>query len=201
MPDGYGYIGELDTLQAYRANITEAIFRMEDPKLIQEAVLVGSAALQMHGIMLARDIDVVLPTSTLEEIVRQGGHEGGISDLVLHGIGAAGLKDTSSGQILRSRQYEVATRGNVAYMAAPNDSIYSVGYSELRAEAEIIDGVHVSPPARILEWKRAVNRPKDQKAIHLIEDWQKNRHVKVYPEPHYLGRPETAALSPHPSSS
>ena len=135
-----------------------------------ELIVVGGAALQMFGYKQTTDIDVVVTPKQMKRMVdtcdsyqQWTAHKGklehqGLLLTVRH----------KAGQFLRGDYYG-STFGDITYMLAPNDHLYQATFEELRDEAANIGGVLVSPPERILAWKRAVNRPKDAADIALLE--------------------------------
>jgi hypothetical protein len=163
-----------------REAVLEPIKTLEIPK--NELVLVGGAAMQAYGIKVSPDIDVVVPRSRLEVMYEE--HE---SERSMHlgskqiywasrGIGRIGWQATlmfnGHGQKTREGdEYIRARYGDISFMLPPSDDLYRASFEELRDEANDLNGVLVSPPDRILEWKQAVNRPKDTEDIELLEEF------------------------------
>ena len=163
-------------LQEIRDNIVQAIVKRNQRRMVippDELIVVGGAALQMHGIKKTYDIDVVVTPmqmeQVLEETVFRDGAGGKLRKLDRHGV-IMTATGRGEGQLIKASEYG-STYGGITYMLAPNDHLYQATFEELRDEAVEIGGVLVSPPERILAWKRGVNRPKDAKDITLIEQY------------------------------
>ena len=168
------------TLTAEQAKIVDAIDKRNNHNCsipADELVIVGGAALQMFGIKKSPDIDVVVTPHQMEQILEENFHWPWFQARWNHhprklnrcGLSVAAT-GTGEGQLIRGDAYG-STYGDITYMLAPNDHLYQATFEELRDEAVEIGGILVSPPARILAWKRGVNRPKDAKDIALIENY------------------------------
>ncbi|HSX33172.1 MAG TPA: hypothetical protein VLF91_02435 [Candidatus Saccharimonadales bacterium] len=167
-----------------RANVLAPIRALEIPK--DELVVVGGAALQAHGIRLARDIDVVVTPERLEQLLeetdrlprrkRELGHLG--AQLV--------MRRPDIGRVLADNGEYGITKGDITWMPAPNDKYYRATFAELHDEAVDMGGVLVSPLSRILAWKQALLgkpfRDKDRTDVRLIEQrWQETETPPVRP--------------------
>lgn len=133
-----------------------------------ELIIVGGAAMQMYGIKMTEDIDVVVTPQQMQRVLKE-------IDPYQHNTERCGLllcaTDERSGQFLHGDEYG-STYGNITYMMAPSDHLYQATFEELHDEAKAagrINGFLVSPPERILAWKQDVNRPKDKADIKLIK--------------------------------
>lgn len=166
-------------LQRIRKNITDAIEERNKRRIaipMDELIVVGGAALQMYGIKKTNDIDVVVTPHRMEQILEEEFRwtERGYVKGYTRPIDRRGLMlmvtGQDEGQLIRGDEYG-STYGDITYMLAPNDHLYQATFEELRDEAEEIDGVLVSPPVRILQWKLGVNRPKDADDIALIKKY------------------------------
>ncbi len=137
---------------------------------LDKLVVVGGAALKLFGIKETTDIDVVVPSSVLmNRALDKHTYGGGMHSPI------DGQKVTENGveyRILDWKDYYTAnSTGTLTFIPAPDDSLYSVTYEELHNEALNIDGILVSPPERILEWKQAINRDKDIPDITAIQSF------------------------------
>lgn len=156
-------------------HITEAVKKLKLPE--DKVVVVGGAALQVFGIKLTRDIDLVTEPSLYEEILSEFSEQypwqrqrlGERPSRRRVGAMTVALSE-DKGQIMRNDRYGI-TKGDVTFMQAPDDELYQASFEELQAEAIEVYGVLVSPPQRILEWKLAVGRRKDIADVPLIESY------------------------------
>jgi hypothetical protein len=152
-----------------KGKIVESVNSLQIPK--DELVIVGGAALQLYGLKRTRDIDVIVPMHTLiDRIERRAGgrsNRGGMHDI----LGREEI--TSEGVDFEVRSwkdfYESESVGTLSVLPAPNDKLYSVSFEELREEAVEIKGIPVASLERILEWKQALERPKDITDIARIQ--------------------------------
>ena len=162
----------LSTTAEKRENIVDSIRRLSIPK--DEIIVVGGSAMQMFGMKVSRDIDLVTTpermTKILESVecgntqLRSLGHVGLMTQVIDHSAGQKTYEEDGG-------MYGGVAVGNVTFMPAPNDHLYQTTFEELRDEAIEIDGVLVSPIERILAWKQAVGRPKDLLDINLINKY------------------------------
>lgn len=152
-----------------KERITECVSRLQTPK--DELVVVGGAALQMFGIKKTSDIDVVVSQTTFTERVLSETRcpSGGNMHSLLGRASVDGARIQYPAWDWSENYYEPVVVGKVSVLPAPNDHHYQVSFDELHDEAVDIDGILVSPPERILDWKQALGRDKDQKDIELIE--------------------------------
>lgn len=156
---------------AYREsceNIVLSVRRLDIPK--EELIVVGGAALQLYGIRDLRGsqtIDLVVSPERMTKILEISDSPDYASSYKIGHIGLmTQVTDTRKG--LR----DWGDRGGVTFMPAPNDTLYSASFNELRDEAIDASDVLVSPPERILDWKRSVGRQfKDKPDIALIENY------------------------------
>lgn len=154
-----------------RSNVIDAVCELNIPK--EEIIVVGGAALQVYGIKVSPDIDLVTRPDRFRDILKNVDHFARNLTLGHIGINAA-VTDKFSGQKLHDEGYGVIL-GNVTFTLAPDDDLYQASFEELHDEAvEIEDLILVSPPQRILDWKKAIHRPKDMKDIDLIEQYLEN---------------------------
>lgn len=169
-------INEFTTLEEMRPNVLEAVRELEIPK--DELIVVGGAALQIFGIKVSRDIDVVVTPDRMEYVLTHpAGAYGKERQLGRHGLQVTATGETE-GQVVFDDGYGVKV-GAVTYMPAPADSKYSATFEELHDEAADIEGILVSPPERILAWKQGVNRAKDQADIALINNYLAAQSARV----------------------
>jgi len=160
---------ELRTLRSktkMRENVVEAVNKQRVPK--DKIIVVGGAALQVFGIKKSEDIDLVTEPRLFNKLLGETGSTGRLH-LGHVGLATAVVKE-NDGQHVYDEGYGV-TLGDVTYMPAPDDHLYRATFEELYDEALDIDGILVSPPERILEWKQGVDRPKDREDIRLIEKY------------------------------
>lgn len=157
--------------QRYLTNetIIERVKELEIPK--RQMVVVGGAALKLQGInKKTADIDVVVPVARLLTLAVEMGQQG-----QRFRLDAAKVTDTLRVKLWgREDSCTLIEIGRMSIMPPPNDLLYQASFEELRDEATDIKGVLVSPPERILDWKRAVDREKDQADIQLIEAYLSN---------------------------
>lgn len=157
------------------ASINEIIAPVERLNIpSEELIIVGGAALQAYGIKKTTDIDVVVTEPRLETIIqdwqwlehhsfdqsRRGRLSNRGSQLIVerHGIGRV---------LEEGNYYERAVLGDISFMTSPRDHLYTASFDELMADSTPFGGkgIAVLSPQKVLEWKEAVNRPKDQKDI------------------------------------
>lgn len=164
-------IDDLKSLENRRANILEAISKIEIPK--KQFIIVGGAAMQLMGIKVSEDIDIVTTpkymTNTLDAIKEDTNGSRSDDEITNRGTLLVATEN-GTGQRVHDEGYGVA-RGDVTYMLAPNDHLYKASFKKLRDEALDIGGFLVSPMQRVLEWKQAVNREKDQGDITLLQNY------------------------------
>lgn len=150
--------------------IVDSVRSVGIPK--KELVVVGGAALQLFGIKRTKDIDAVIPTTRLmrriDERARdvQHGRRSRHSPIDDETVTAQGITFSILDWI---DFYDSESTGTLALLPAPNDQLYHASFEELHDEAIEIEGILVSPPERILEWKQAIGRPKDQTDIEKIQ--------------------------------
>ena len=150
--------------------IIESVKGVQIPK--EKLVVVGGAALQLFGIKRTNDIDAIIPIPTLIERIRHrtldrwDGRSGMHSRIDREKITSEGLEFTILDWV---NFYDSASVGKLALLPPPNDKLYSVSFEELRDEAVSIQGLLVSPPERILDWKQSIGRAKDQPDIDRIQ--------------------------------
>jgi hypothetical protein len=151
-----------------RPNVLEAVHKLKIPK--DDLIVVGGAALQIFGIKVSEDIDVVLSPERMERVLHNTENHNSRG----RHFGRQGLQVTATwdnrGQRVFDEGYGVVL-GAVTYMPAPADSKYSATFEELHDEAVDVEGILVSPPERILAWKQGVHRAKDARDIVLINDF------------------------------
>lgn len=133
-------------------------------------IVVGGAAMQIYGIKDTQDIDVVVTPDVIQQIILTKRPPNVPKIYYLDDPAAKQLVEPNTGQVIDEDNYGIDV-GAITYMPAPNHSLYQATFDELRDEARKIGGFLVSPPRRILEWKRALNRPKDLIDISLLEEY------------------------------
>lgn len=150
-----------------RYNVIEAVSRARLPQ--DKMVVVGGAVMQLFGLKKAGDIDIVVAPEAMVDLLG--------SELNHHSrlrpefdAERRTLAIPEAGLVIHADEYGM-TRGGLTYMLAPNDDLYQATFEELSGEALDVLGVRVSPLERVLEWKRAVDRPKDREDIELIEKY------------------------------
>lgn len=159
------HLEELTDPEEMRTNILVPITKLKIPK--DELIVVGGAALQIFGIKVSADIDLVLSPNRMQIIMDKS--DAPFSELKLGHRGLQPIVDAPErGQLVDDEGYGVTT-GNITYMLAPDDHLYRATFEELHDEAVDFEGVLVSPPARILAWKEGVKRAKDVADIELIQ--------------------------------
>ncbi|MBI4101191.1 hypothetical protein HY441_01805 [Candidatus Microgenomates bacterium] len=112
-----------------------------------EYVLVAGGAMAARGLKETADIDLVVSPKTYQGLKARGWQElrHGSSTYLMHGV------------------YEVFMDWD-SPDEAPN-------LEELLRISEIVDGVAVVSLQRVLQWKKRINRPKDQADIKKIEKY------------------------------
>ena len=154
-----------------RADILEPVRALEIPR--DELIIVGGAVLQLYGLKRTEDIDVVVESTRMRTLLAEAEEEQyrfrpnlkiGVrgAQLMLSRMDA-GPKIPGTGS-----EYARALHGNISFMDAPHDDLYTASFAELHDEAEDWDGVLASPMQRIFDWKQAVGRRKDLEDLNLI---------------------------------
>lgn len=165
---------DLITTAKRRENVVKSVrhLQLRIPK--DEIIVVGGAAMQMFGMKVSPDIDLVTAPERMTKLLKSIEH----GNTKLRSLGHIGLMvqviDHTAGQKTYEEDggiYVGVTVGNVTFMPAPNDHLYQASFEELHDEAIEIDGVLVSPVERRLAWKQAVGRPKDLRDINLINEY------------------------------
>lgn len=136
-----------------------------------ELVVVGGAALQLFGIKRTYDIDAIVSMPTLINRIT-GTADGTYGRSYMHSpLGSGHVTREGIAFAVQSWKefYEAQSVGVLSLLPAPNDKLYSVSFEELRDEAVEKNGILVSPPGRVLEWKEALGRPKDIGDIAKIQ--------------------------------
>ncbi len=157
-------LDRLNGITAMQASIVESMRRL-DSEIQLEAIVIGGAALQMHGIRVARAVDTVVTPETFDLILHDGLLENPVTTEIrgLETIAVA----IGAGQKIDDAKDDY--RGDITFMPPPNDKRYRAAYEELRSEASPRNGVLVSPVQRLLDWKRALNRVQDDQDIELLK--------------------------------
>ncbi len=172
---------------AYREaceDIILSVRRLEIPK--DELIVIGGAALQLYGIRDSHlhTIDLVVSPERMTEILRISDSPDYASS---YKIGHIGLMPQVTA--VRKGVKDWGDRGNVTFMPAPNDTLYQASFNELRDEAIDVSDVLVSPPERILDWKRSVVDLKGFTDFNLLEDKADVRLIEDYLSNHTDGEP------------
>ncbi|MFA5003980.1 MAG: hypothetical protein WC498_01730 [Candidatus Saccharimonadales bacterium] len=135
-----------------------------------ELIVVGGAALQFFGIKQTNDIDVVIRSELMLDIVSL---EENRQKRYQH-FGRIGMQLTVDapdvGQVLaEGDEYSAARRGNISFMLPPNDHLYAATFEELSERSVSLRGIQILTPDAVREWKQGVQRPKDLEDISLID--------------------------------
>jgi hypothetical protein len=140
---------------AYREaceDIILSVRRLDIPK--DELIVVGGAALELFGIRPNRGaIDLVVSPERMVKIL----HQNNVINTKARRVGHIGLMPQVT-VIGKGRRDPEGGRGAVTFMPPPIDYLYRATFDELRDEAIDASDVLVSPPERILAWKRSITR-------------------------------------------
>lgn len=144
-------------------DIILAVHRLDIPK--DEMILVGGAALNLFGIRTSNTIDLVVSPQAMVGFLEKAddntcfayklGHIG-----IMTRVKALGLGRDNNGYA-----------GEVTFMPPPSDHLYQATFNQLLSEAVKVSDVLVSPPQRILNWKKSVGRKIDLDDVELIENY------------------------------
>ena len=135
------------------------------------AVIIGGAALQLHGIRQTYDIDILISPGLYDFIdtYRVFGREQSGYEKWSHGF----YRPTNVSRLPFDPKY-TGLNGRLrlkAYLTAGfNDDIYPLSFDEALGNVEVTRGLPVLSLNIVRAWKHAVGRPKDIADIELIDD-------------------------------
>ena len=163
-------------------DIVLSVRRLHIPK--EELVVVGGAALELFGIRPTKSaIDLVVSPERMRMVLEEVNN----TTARTHKLGHIGLMPqvTYIGKGRPQREY-AGFFGDVTLMPAPNDHLYQASFDELRDEAIDASDVLVSPPERILAWKRSMTM---WQVPNMIKHLQDEERILKYLSVHNDGEP------------
>lgn len=123
-------------------NITEKVKELGLKS--NEFVIVAGSAMATHGLKETKDIDLVISPEVYKRLKAEGWEEK--------------FHDSRTSVLLRD-MYDAGTTWN------------GMNLEKLLESADLIDGVPIANLQVVLEWKRKMNREKDQKDIAILEHY------------------------------
>ena len=123
---------------------------------LEQCIVAGSGVLDALGIRRADDVDLVV-TKSLYEVLKLNDSEW-----------------TEEPQHDRHRLVDQSGLVEVWYSWASQHGVLS--YDELQPSSIVLDGIRFTSLDFVFEWKRWMDRPKDQNDVRLIEAYKEVVH-------------------------
>ena len=116
---------------------------------LDKVIIVGSGILDQLGLRMANDVDVITDSETFKRLKNKS-----VLTLEIHG----------GHKVLVGDGIEIWT-----VWREVDGELWDYGY--LSQFTTTIDGVRFVDPQKVLQWKRAMGRIKDEKDIKLLEEY------------------------------
>lgn len=120
---------------------------------LDKVIIVGSGILDQLGLRIANDVDVITDSETFKRLKNKS-----VLTLETHG----------DHKVLAGDEIEIWTDWREV-----DGELWDYGY--LSQFTTTIDGVRFVDPHKVLQWKRAMGRIKDEKDIKLLEEYLHER--------------------------
>lgn len=126
---------------------------------LDEVIVIGSGVLDVLGLREANDIDLLASSAAFEQLQLE-------SSLSLKP--EPGRKGADAANFLEGGELEV-------WLDWKKVDGQLWDYDYLNQSAFCVDGVKFAAPEKVLQWKRAMGRSKDQRDIKLLEEYLRER--------------------------
>lgn len=129
---------------------------------LEKIIVVGSGILDILGLRMADDVDLVVTEDVLREYIQSN------PSYVPHDVPGDIVYDDKDNNIAAS----------LAWRAFPDGE--NVYYDDLLTYTTIVDGVRYVSLDYLLRWKQWANREKDQADIMLIEEYLHAKEIDTH---------------------